>query len=237
VTRATANDLLFVSQTFSGPNEFAMQLIQIGTTHIPQLDSFEIIPDALVGIEIGSIPRQLFQVQAFGRCDALLLDENARADTYPTIRVEENQTEVGHEAMVSKVGDDQLFYLMSQGLDESETSSLIVNGFIEPIARELPMKYSIELKPPDPVGDVRQCRLEEHAVGSYSGDKGAYRRGTSRLVPLRYAPLSVPNPPGQIGHDLRQREWLAKGPGYNPGARSSITNFWNRAMYRCGSCP
>ena len=57
------------------------------------------------------------------RCDALLLDENARTDTYPTIRVEENQTEIGHEATVSKVGDDQLFYLMSRGLDESEAYS------------------------------------------------------------------------------------------------------------------
>jgi Fe-S cluster assembly protein SufB len=79
------------------------------------------------------------------RCDALLLDENARTDTYPTIRVEENQTEIGHEATVSKVGEDQLFYLMSRGLDESESYSLIVNGFIEPITKELPMEYAVEL--------------------------------------------------------------------------------------------
>jgi len=79
------------------------------------------------------------------RCDALLLDEHARTDTYPTIRVEENQTEVGHEATVSKVGDDQLFYLMSRGLDETEAYSLIVNGFIEPITKELPMEYAVEL--------------------------------------------------------------------------------------------
>jgi Fe-S cluster assembly protein SufB len=79
------------------------------------------------------------------RCDALLLDEEARSDTYPTIRVEENRTEVGHEATVSKVGDDQLFYLMSRGLDETEAYSLIVNGFIEPITKELPMEYAVEL--------------------------------------------------------------------------------------------
>jgi Fe-S cluster assembly protein SufB len=79
------------------------------------------------------------------RCDALLLDENARTDTYPTIRVEENRTEIGHEATVSKVGEDQLFYLMSRGLDESEAYSLIVNGFIEPITKELPMEYAVEL--------------------------------------------------------------------------------------------
>src|SRR5256886_13348043 len=79
------------------------------------------------------------------RCDALLLDEHSRTDTYPTIRVEENQTEIGHEATVSKVGDDQLFYLMSRGLDESSAYSLIVNGFIEPITKELPMEYAVEL--------------------------------------------------------------------------------------------
>jgi Fe-S cluster assembly protein SufB len=79
------------------------------------------------------------------RCDALLLDEDARTDTYPTIRVENNETEIGHEATVSKVGEDQLFYLMSRGLDESEAYSLIVNGFIEPITKELPMEYAVEL--------------------------------------------------------------------------------------------
>ena len=79
------------------------------------------------------------------RCDALLLDEEARSDTYPTMRVEENWTELGHEATVSKVGDDQLFYLMSRGLDETEAYSLIVNGFIEPITKELPMEYAVEL--------------------------------------------------------------------------------------------
>ncbi len=79
------------------------------------------------------------------RCDALLLDELARTDTYPTMRIENNETEIGHEATVSKVGEDQLFYLMSRGLDESEAYSLIVNGFIEPITKELPMEYAVEL--------------------------------------------------------------------------------------------
>jgi len=79
------------------------------------------------------------------RCDALLLDEEARSDTYPTMRIEENQTEVGHEATVSKAADDQLFYLMSRGLSETEAYSLIVNGFIEPITKELPMEYAVEL--------------------------------------------------------------------------------------------
>jgi Fe-S cluster assembly protein SufB len=78
-------------------------------------------------------------------CDALLLDEDSRSDTYPTIRIDENDANVGHEATVSKVGDDQLFYLQSHGLDEEEASKMIVNGFIEPVTKELPMEYAVEL--------------------------------------------------------------------------------------------
>src|ERR671914_287021 len=78
-------------------------------------------------------------------CDALLLDEESRSDTYPTIRIDENDANVGHEASVSKIGEEQLFYLQSRGLDEEEASKMIVNGFIEPIAKELPMEYSVEM--------------------------------------------------------------------------------------------
>jgi Fe-S cluster assembly protein SufB len=78
-------------------------------------------------------------------CDALLLDEESRSDTYPTIRISEDDVNVGHEATVSKVGDDQLFYLMSHGIPEDEASKLIVNGFIEPITKELPMEYAVEM--------------------------------------------------------------------------------------------
>jgi Fe-S cluster assembly protein SufB len=78
-------------------------------------------------------------------CDALLLDEHSRSDTYPTIRIGEDDVDVGHEATVSKVGDDQLFYLMSHGIPEEEASKLIVNGFIEPITKELPMEYAVEM--------------------------------------------------------------------------------------------
>jgi Fe-S cluster assembly protein SufB len=78
-------------------------------------------------------------------CDALLLDERSRSDTYPTIRISENDVNVGHEATVSKVGDDQLFYLMSHGIPEDEASKLIVNGFVEPITKELPMEYAVEM--------------------------------------------------------------------------------------------
>ena len=78
-------------------------------------------------------------------CDALLLDEDSRSDTYPTIRIGEDDVDVGHEATVSKIGDEQIFYLQSRGLDEEEASKMIVNGFIEPITKELPMEYAVEL--------------------------------------------------------------------------------------------
>jgi Fe-S cluster assembly protein SufB len=78
-------------------------------------------------------------------CDALLLDEQSRSDTYPTIRIDENDAQVGHEASVSKVGEEQLFYLQAHGIDEEEASKMIVNGFIEPITKELPMEYAVEM--------------------------------------------------------------------------------------------
>jgi Fe-S cluster assembly protein SufB len=78
-------------------------------------------------------------------CDALLLDEESRSDTYPTIRIGEDDVDVGHEATVSKVGEEQIFYLQSRGLSEEEASKMIVNGFIEPITKELPMEYAVEL--------------------------------------------------------------------------------------------
>ncbi len=78
-------------------------------------------------------------------CDALLLDDRSRSDTYPTIKIGEDDVNVAHEATVSKVGDDQLFYLRSHGIPEDEASKLIVNGFIEPITKELPMEYAVEM--------------------------------------------------------------------------------------------
>ncbi|MEE9207396.1 MAG: Fe-S cluster assembly protein SufB [Gemmatimonadota bacterium] len=78
-------------------------------------------------------------------CDALLLDETSRTDTYPYIEIDENQSSIGHEARVSKVGEEQLFYLKSRGLSEEEAMTMVVRGFIEPIAKELPLEYAIEL--------------------------------------------------------------------------------------------
>ena len=78
-------------------------------------------------------------------CDALLINDTSRTDTYPYIEIEEKKSNIGHEATVSKVGDEQLFYLMSRGMDEEEAMALIVRGFIEPIAKLLPLEYAVEL--------------------------------------------------------------------------------------------
>lgn len=78
-------------------------------------------------------------------CDALLLDEHSKTDTYPYIEIEEKQSSIGHEASVSKISEEQLFYLMSRGISEEEASAMIVRGFIEPISKELPLEYAVEL--------------------------------------------------------------------------------------------
>ncbi len=78
-------------------------------------------------------------------CDALILDPRSRSDTYPYIEILEQDVSVGHEASVSRIGEEQLFYLMSRGLSEPEASTMIVNGFIEPLVKELPMEYAVEM--------------------------------------------------------------------------------------------
>jgi Fe-S cluster assembly protein SufB len=84
-------------------------------------------------------------VKSTVRCDALILDESSRSDTYPLMEIDEQQVNIGHEASVSKLGEEQLFYLMSRGIDETEAAKMIVNGFVEPIVKELPMEYAVEL--------------------------------------------------------------------------------------------
>ena len=78
-------------------------------------------------------------------CDALILDDESRSDTYPYIQVDESDVDLGHEATVSKIGEEQLFYLMSRGLSEAEASAMIVSGFVEPITKELPLEYAVEM--------------------------------------------------------------------------------------------
>jgi Fe-S cluster assembly protein SufB len=94
----------------------------------------------LVRVEEGA-----YGVKSHVRCDALILDEESRSDTYPYMEIEEKDARIGHEATVSKVGDDQLFYLRSRGLSEQQATAMIVNGFIEPIVKTLPMEYAVEL--------------------------------------------------------------------------------------------
>jgi Fe-S cluster assembly protein SufB len=84
-------------------------------------------------------------VKAFVRCDALMLDEVSRSDTYPSIEIDEDQVSIEHEASVSKISEEQLFYLMSRGLNEVDAKTMIVNGFFEAFTKELPMEYAVEL--------------------------------------------------------------------------------------------
>jgi Fe-S cluster assembly protein SufB len=78
-------------------------------------------------------------------CDALLIDDKSRSDTYPTIEIDDETVNIGHEASTSKIGEEQLFYLMSRGLSADQAASLVVGGFIEPMVKELPMEYAVEL--------------------------------------------------------------------------------------------
>jgi Fe-S cluster assembly protein SufB len=85
------------------------------------------------------------QVRSNVVCDALLLNPESRSDTYPYIEIDEEDVTIGHEASVSKVGEEQLFYLMSRGLSEEEATTMVVSGFIEPLVKELPMEYAVEM--------------------------------------------------------------------------------------------
>jgi len=85
------------------------------------------------------------RARSFVRCDSLILDQESRADTFPSIEDGERTAQLGHEATVSRVSEDQLFYLMSRGLDEAEATSMLVAGFIEPVMRELPMACAVEI--------------------------------------------------------------------------------------------
>jgi Fe-S cluster assembly protein SufB len=78
-------------------------------------------------------------------CDALLLNSESRSDTYPYIEIDEDDVTIGHEASVSKVGEEQLFYLMSRGLSQEQATTMVVSGFIEPLVKELPMEYAVEM--------------------------------------------------------------------------------------------
>ncbi|RMF32189.1 MAG: Fe-S cluster assembly protein SufB, partial [Candidatus Nitrosothermus koennekii] len=97
-------------------------------------------------------------VKSTVRCDALLIDDHSRTDTYPYIEVNEDDATITHEASVGKIGEDQVFYLMSRGFSEQEALNLVVSGFLEVFTKELPMEYAVEFN--------RLIKLEmEGAVG------------------------------------------------------------------------
>jgi Fe-S cluster assembly protein SufB len=91
------------------------------------------------------VDKKAFDVRSNVVCDALLLDDTSRSDTYPYIEIDQEDVTIGHEASVSKVGEEQLFYLMSRGLSQEEATTMVVSGFIEPLVKELPMEYAIEM--------------------------------------------------------------------------------------------
>ena len=131
------------------------------------------------------------------KCDALLVDTVSRSDTYPYVDIREYDVEMGHEASVSKISEDQLFYLMSRGMTEDEAAATIVRGFVEPIARELPMEYALELN--------RLIELQmQGAVGQRRSSRGPPSSGDplSRLHERQsYDPAGFPVP------TRRQEEW------------------------------
>ena len=90
------------------------------------------------------VEEEAYGCKSHVQCDALILDDDSVSDTYPYMEVGSSDAVIGHEATVSKVADDQLFYLMSRGLTEEQSMSLVVNGFIEPVTKTLPMEYAVE---------------------------------------------------------------------------------------------
>ena len=143
------------------------------------------------------------------RCDALLVDTISRSDTYPSIDIRVDDVQLGHEATVSKVSEEQLFYLMSRGMPEDEAMAMIVRGFIEPIARELPMEYAMELNKLIEMGMEGVGRLDDdHHTGTPpvpghgARFEGPHRRRLGvrsrrvRSAPARSTPPTSSAPPG-----------------------------------------
>ena len=120
------------------------------------------------------------------KCDALLVDTVSRSDTYPYVDVREDDVEMGHEASVSKISEDQLFYLMSRGMTEDEAAATIVRGFVEPIARELPMEYALELN------RLIELQMEDSRLTTVLQKKKKKKKPSDVLArPLRDLRISV----------------------------------------------
>jgi Fe-S cluster assembly protein SufB len=91
------------------------------------------------------ITKEAVKSKASVECAALMLDNRSKSDTVPIIEVETDRADVGHEARIGRIGEDQIFYLMSRGLSEQEAKAMIVKGFVEPVVKELPFEYAVEL--------------------------------------------------------------------------------------------
>ena len=154
-----------------------------------------LVPDRVqVGGRRPHVLRDLVQVQEGAahskstvKCDALLVDTVSRSDTYPYVDVREDDVEMGHEATVSKISEDQLFYLMSRGMTEDEAMATIVRGFVEPIARGLPDGIRARAEPADRAADGRSCRLMSALQGAVASRRPHFKaaRAAVRLDPVR----------------------------------------------------
>jgi len=146
--RGASGEIMSIAYAGSGQHQDAGGKM----IHAAPYTTSEIVSKSISSGQGRSSYRGLVQVQKGAHhassnveCDALLLDEKARTDTYPYIEIDENDASIGHEATVSRIGDEQLFYLMSRGLAEDEARTMIVRGFIEPISKHLPLEYAVEL--------------------------------------------------------------------------------------------
>ena len=138
------------SLAFSGKNQHqdaGAKIIHAASNTSSEIVSKSICKDGGIGTYRGEIRvnKGAKNVKNHVSCDALLLDNKSRSNTYPVIKIDEDDVSIAHEATVSKIEEEQLFYLMSRGMTEEEASSMIVNGFAKPIIKQLPMEYALEL--------------------------------------------------------------------------------------------
>ena len=158
-------------------------------------------------------------------CDALILDPQSRSDTYPYIEIEEQNVMVGHEASVSRIGEEQLFYLCSRGLSEAEAATMIVSGFIEPLVKELPMEYAVEMN--------RLIELQmEGTVGwrRRTMSQAAVQSGVSRRRVRGLCGIAA-GEPAWLGFELRRQRpgnSLGRPLAAGRGARARREEEWKR---------
>ena len=158
-------------------------------------------------------------------CDALILDEDSRSDTYPYIRIDEDEVDIGHEATVSKIGEEQLFYLMSRGLSEAEASAMVVSGLRRADHEGAPARVRDRDEPPDPAADGRLGWLDAEAAAAALRGAAAARHNRGGLAVHRPARLR----PGRVRARRRRR-----GRPRRRSCSSSTSPGW-RSSPRAGS--